>query len=157
MKLAIGVESLQLELTPAPLKLALNAAISLAKGDKGDPGGAVVEGGGGFLTAQSNTGASAYPTDSAFAIPTQVAIVNVAAMDGDSIRMFGASPEIAAVAWQQGRVTNITDYSIDFYPLPGATIFVDGISAGVDGPLAIAAHSSMFWIVDSNGDLHVTT
>ncbi len=108
------------------------------------------------MSAQSNSSVTAYPTGSANAIGSYSAFVRTAIADHDSIRFFGAVSEPTPSPGIQGRVTNLTAFILDLYPLAGTNIFVDGVDQTVDTPIEVAPGASVFWMLDDNGDWHVT-
>lgn len=105
------------------------------------------------VTAQSNGGVTAYPSTAI--IGTTTTRVTGASADYDSIRMFGAAPEIAASTGQFGSISNETDFLIDLYPLDGTALWQDQVELAADIPMTIGARGSVDWFVDANGQLHV--
>jgi hypothetical protein len=150
--LALSASALVLSIGTDSLTLNLCAVVSI-KGDTGPAGGT---GTGDTLSAKSNGGSTVYPTSQSFAIVAGVTIVDVAAADYDSVRMFGASPEIAAAAWQTGRIINATNFVVDFYPLPGKKAIYCGNDYGADIPFGMAAHSAITWVMDESGNVQLS-
>lgn len=107
------------------------------------------------ISALSNGGVTAYPTATANAIGPGTTRVTGASADYDSIRLFGASPEIAASSGQFGSISNETDFMIDLYPLVGSYLWQDQVALAVNVPMTIGARGAVNWFVDANGRLHV--
>lgn len=114
--------------------------------------------GGGFLdavVAKSNSGSTSYPAEDERAIGIST-FVRTALADHDSVRMYGeiGDPVEARTPGTQGRVTNLTAYIVDLYPLAGESLFVDGVDQGADTPIEIPAGGTAFFLLDADGFAH---
>lgn len=106
------------------------------------------------VAAQSNSGVSAYPSDSDQAVGTS-SFIRTAAADHDSVRMPNESDDIVPIlVGMQGRVSNHTSYIIDLYPPVGAQLGVDGAQLGVDTPIEIPPFGSVQWMLDLDGTFY---
>lgn len=108
------------------------------------------------LAAQSNSGTSAYPSSSDFAIAERNTFISSAAADYDSVRMWGSADDgyPGSAVGLDGQVKNLTDYIVNLYPVSGLTMF---FGASEISYIEIAPAQTVFWLVDDNGDLHITT
>lgn len=106
------------------------------------------------VSAQSNAGVTAYPSDADQAVGVST-FIRIAAADHDSIRFPTDADDIVPLTvGLQGRIDNHTSYIIDLYPSAGLQVGVDGIQQGGDVPIEIAPFSVMFWVLDLDGTFY---
>jgi hypothetical protein len=129
-----------------PANLSTDVTISVVASPGKDP-----------LNPKSNSGTPVYPSSAAFVIAAGVTFVRGGLADGDSIRFFGAGGgETTQVAYQFGRVTNLTAFVIDLYPLLSQHIFLNGFDQGAGNPVEITPGSTVVWAFDLALNAHVS-
>lgn len=112
------------------------------------------------LTAQSNSETSTFPTSVNFAIGERNTFIRTAVADHDSVRMWEAGVDAGYPtldAGLDGRVTNLTEFIVDLYPIDSQVITFNGSTLAADEPLEISPGSTIFWCVDDDGVTHITT
>jgi len=111
-------------------------------------------------TVESVLGTPTYPPSEASAIGTVATMIfdgQGAIADHDAIRFFGDGSETLPSAGMMGRVTNICPWILDLWPSGAAKIYADGVDLTAGVPVEIYPNTTIFWMVDSNGDFHITT
>ncbi len=104
------------------------------------------------MTALGNSGSTAYPTSSAYRVGYLSTIVDTAADDHDSIRLFSNAVDVddaVAEAGMTGRVVNATIYIIDLYPPTGGRIFYNGTLLSINEPLEMTPGVALTWLASS--------
>lgn len=124
-----------------------NGRTNVTAGGSGGTGAAF----NGALTAQPNSGTTAYPDDAVVAVST---FITAAVGDHDSVRMY-ADDERTRSPGTQGRITNLTAYVIDLYPIEGESLFADSVDQGTDTPVEIPPGGSVFFMLDADGVAHL--
>lgn len=160
----VSFEAVAAALAAADADVSLNGQRITDLDEPGDPGDAatknyvdeaiagVVIGAGeykGSLVAQDNSGTSAYPTSSDFAIARSSTFITQAVQNGDSVRFFSAG-----TAGLYGRCKNATSFYVDLYPVSGGRINANGTDLGVNTPLELAPGLMFDWMIDDSGVFH---
>lgn len=109
------------------------------------------------LHPKSNSGTPVYPSSAAYVIAAGITFVRGGLANGDSVRFFGAGGgETTQVAYAFGRVTNLTAFIIDLYPLLTQHIFLNGVDQGAGNPVEISPGSTILWAFDVALNAHIS-